>query len=73
MVVEISKFGRTELKPGCRDDRTGRRYVNGWERKCTSKARIRDYELTNRPPNGVQIAPLARILHGGRTSRLASP
>ena len=41
MVVEISKSGGMERNPGCRDDRAGRLYVDGWERKCTSKARIR--------------------------------
>jgi len=40
MVVEISKSGEIELNPGCRADRAGRLYVDGGERKCTSKARI---------------------------------
>jgi len=41
MSVEISKSGGIELEPGCREDWAGRLYVDGWERKCTSKARIR--------------------------------
>jgi len=40
MVVEISKSGGIELNPGCRDDRAGGLYMDGWDRKCTSKARI---------------------------------